>query len=92
MLNPSLGLDMPSMSLAYRYVNGILDIHGIFFYRPDMPEKDPRIIVPMPPELVEAIDEYRFENRLPSRAEAIRTLILKGLKAEKTERQAAPTG
>lgn len=36
---------------------------------------DPRIITPMSRELVDAIDEYRFENRLPSRAEAIRSLI-----------------
>jgi metal-responsive CopG/Arc/MetJ family transcriptional regulator len=38
-------------------------------------EKDPRIIIPMSQELVAAIDEYRFENRLPSRAEAIRGLL-----------------
>lgn len=51
-------------------------------------EKDPRIITPMPHALVEAIDDYRFKNRLASRAEAIRTLIMLGLQAAKTEEKA----
>jgi metal-responsive CopG/Arc/MetJ family transcriptional regulator len=38
-----------------------------------------RIITPMPAELVAAIDDYRFENRLASRSEAIRELIKNGL-------------
>ena len=45
-------------------------------------EKDPRIITPMPQALVDRIDEYRFKNRVPSRAEAIRRLIEKGLAQE----------
>lgn len=46
-------------------------------------EKDPRIITPMPPTLVEAIDDYKFANRLDSRAQAIRQLIQLGLEAAK---------
>lgn len=42
-------------------------------------EKDPRIITPIPRELLQAIDDYRFEQRLASRAEAIRKLIQIGL-------------
>jgi metal-responsive CopG/Arc/MetJ family transcriptional regulator len=38
-----------------------------------------RIIIPMAAELVAAIDDYRFENRLPSRTEAVRELIKLGL-------------
>jgi metal-responsive CopG/Arc/MetJ family transcriptional regulator len=38
-----------------------------------------RIITPMPAELVAAIDDYRFENRLASRSEAVRELIKNGL-------------
>jgi metal-responsive CopG/Arc/MetJ family transcriptional regulator len=33
----------------------------------------------MPKELVDQIDEYRWANRLPSRAETIRQLIKAGL-------------
>jgi metal-responsive CopG/Arc/MetJ family transcriptional regulator len=44
-------------------------------------EKDPRIITPMPQRLVDAIDDYRFSNRLASRAEAIRQLIALGLQS-----------
>ena len=46
--------------------------------RPD-PE---RIAIPMPAELVKQIDEFRWANRLPSRAEAIRQLIELGLKTK----------
>lgn len=42
-------------------------------------EKDPRIITPMPQTLVARIDDYRFKHRIPSRAEAIRRLVEKGL-------------
>ena len=40
-----------------------------------------RVITPMPPSLVTAIDDFRFANRVPSRAEAIRRLIELGLEA-----------
>lgn len=38
-----------------------------------------RVITPMPPSLVKRIDDYRFQHRVPSRAEAIRSLLEKGL-------------
>jgi hypothetical protein len=34
------------------------------------------------PQELELIDDWRFENRLPSRAAAIRELVRRGLKAE----------
>ncbi|MGC8526154.1 hypothetical protein [Acidiphilium sp.] len=43
-----------------------------------------RIITPMPKSLVQAIDDYRFSERMPSRAEAIRRLLELGLKAAKS--------
>jgi hypothetical protein len=51
--------------------------HGIE-HRMDAPQTE-RIITPMPKPLVEAIDDYRFANRIASRAEAIRRLIEMGL-------------
>ena len=45
---------------------------------------DPRVIIPIPKELIKQIDEYRWANRLPSRAEAIRQLVELGLKTPKT--------
>lgn len=46
--------------------------------------QDPeRVAIPMPAELIAQIDEYRWANRLPSRAEAIRQLVKEGLKAPK---------
>ena len=41
-----------------------------------------RIAIPMPAELVEQIDDFRWANRLPTRAEAIRQLIELGLKTK----------
>ena len=38
-----------------------------------------RIAIPMPPDLIKTIDDYRWANRLPSRAAAIRQLIEIGL-------------
>lgn len=46
-------------------------------------EPDPRIITPIPRTLLKQIDEYRWQNRIPSRAEAIRCLIKAGLQAKK---------
>lgn len=42
-----------------------------------------RIITPMPKSLVAAIDDYRFAQRSPSRAQTIRRLIELGLEAAK---------
>lgn len=44
-------------------------------------EPDPRIIVPIPKPLLKEIDDFRWQNRIPSRAEAVRQLIKRGLKA-----------
>ena len=41
--------------------------------------------VSLPPELVEAVDEYRFANRFKTESEAIRRLIELGLEAAKQE-------
>jgi hypothetical protein len=52
---------------------------------PIMAKKRPnpeRIAIPMPPDLINRIDEYRWRNRLPSRAAAIRQLIEAGLAKE----------
>ncbi|MET4794438.1 metal-responsive CopG/Arc/MetJ family transcriptional regulator [Bradyrhizobium japonicum] len=38
-----------------------------------------RVIIPMTEALVAAVDDFRFANRMPSRAEAIRHLLLAGL-------------
>jgi metal-responsive CopG/Arc/MetJ family transcriptional regulator len=40
-----------------------------------------RVITPMPKSLVQAIDDYRFSARAPSRSAAIRGLLEAALKA-----------
>jgi metal-responsive CopG/Arc/MetJ family transcriptional regulator len=48
------------------------------------PKFDPRIIIPMPPELIGRVDDFRFASRCASRAEAIRLLIAAGLEAKQS--------
>lgn len=42
-------------------------------------DKNTQILVTMPKELKEEIEDYQFENRFPSRTSAILDLIEKGL-------------
>jgi len=44
-----------------------------------MPTKNPTITMIFPDELLEKVEDYRYENRIPSRTEAIRQLIEMGL-------------
>ena len=56
----------------------------------DAAEKGRNLLVLFPESLLKEIDDYRYENRVPSRAEAIRTLVTAGLArkpAEKTPKK-----
>ena len=46
-----------------------------------------RIITPMPPELIKAIDDYRFKNQIPSRSEAIRQLLKQTLEFQRNKKR-----
>lgn len=46
------------------------------------PTKMTRKLVSLPHEMVEAISEYRFANKISSESEAIRRLLQKALKSE----------
>jgi metal-responsive CopG/Arc/MetJ family transcriptional regulator len=51
-----------------------------------MPSKKPQILLVVDDDLFRKIDDYRFENRINSRSEAVRQLIKEGLKkSEKTQ-------
>ena len=45
-----------------------------------MPTEKPKILFVADTELVERLDDYRYENRIPSRSEAIRRLLEEALK------------
>ncbi len=45
-----------------------------------MPTEKPKIIFVADQKLLERLDDFRFENRINSRSEAIRRLINEGLK------------
>jgi hypothetical protein len=46
---------------------------------------DPRVIVPIPPDLLQAVEDWQYTNRLPSRAEAIRRLLEAGVGQEQAK-------
>jgi hypothetical protein len=41
-----------------------------------------RIILTMSPEMAEAVDDYRYAARMPTRMDALRSLLAKALTAE----------
>lgn len=56
-----------------------------------MPTKKPKILITLEGDLLTRIDDFRFENRINSRSEAIRRLIEEGLKASSDPRKASPS-
>lgn len=59
-----------------------------------MADKKPLINILMAPEELEALDEWRFHNRFPTRAEAMRWLMKMGMRTKPTvspeERRSVP--
>ena len=45
-----------------------------------MPTEKPKILITFDDDLLKRIDDYRFENRINSRSEAIRCLINEALR------------
>jgi metal-responsive CopG/Arc/MetJ family transcriptional regulator len=52
-----------------------------------MPTDKPKILIMLEDSLLTRIEDFRFENRINSRSEAIRRLIEEGLKNHKVEHQ-----
>jgi len=46
-----------------------------------MPTEKPKVLITLEDELLERIEDFRYGNRIPSRAEAVRKLIEEGLKS-----------
>ena len=45
-----------------------------------MPTENPKILFVADNKLIERLDDFRYENRIPSRSEAIRRLLSEALK------------
>ncbi|GAN61621.1 hypothetical protein ACI01nite_24860 [Acetobacter cibinongensis] len=60
-----------------------MDEMGYFTYMAINKEKTVQKLISMPRELAEEISNYRYDNRLPSEAEAVRQLIKLGLEKRK---------
>jgi len=52
-----------------------------------MPSRKPQILLVVEEELLKQIDDYRFDNRIGSRSEAVRQLIKSGLKAKSPKKK-----
>lgn len=51
--------------------------------------KSERLLLMIEPSLIKVVDDYRYDNRIPSRAAAVRELMVKGLNAENEKAEAA---
>ena len=45
-----------------------------------MPTEKPKILMVLDNDLLEKIEDFRYNNRIPTRSEAIRRLLEEGLK------------
>lgn len=45
-------------------------------------DKNTQVLVTIPNEMLQKIEDYQFDNRIKNRSEAIRVLIEKGLESE----------
>jgi metal-responsive CopG/Arc/MetJ family transcriptional regulator len=45
-----------------------------------MASKNPKILITLNKKLIEKLDDFRYDNRIPSRSEAIRRLLAEALK------------
>ncbi len=45
-------------------------------------KKDKKLLISLGEELLNKINDYRFDNRIETKSEAVRVLIKKGLEAE----------
>jgi hypothetical protein len=53
-----------------------------WYIQNSVPTKKDILAFPADADLLRRIDDYRYENRIPSRSEAMRQLIEKGLQAQ----------
>jgi metal-responsive CopG/Arc/MetJ family transcriptional regulator len=60
--------------------NNLIERISKMLYIFSMPTEKPKILITMEDELLTRIDDFRFENRINSRSEAVRQLIEEGLK------------
>ena len=58
----------------------LFDIHTIIIYESNMVEKRNIVTFQIDDELAERLDDYRFENRINTRSDAIRKLLDEALK------------
>lgn len=55
-----------------------------------MPTEKPRYTIVVDKELLEEIDDFRYENRIPSRSAATLELIRRGIEQVKKEQEEKP--
>lgn len=71
--------DITNVYHATGVANVIVAFYVSIMYIIFMATDKPRIMLTLTEELMEEIDDYRYENRIPARSEAIRQLIKEAL-------------
>jgi len=62
-----------------------VDYLTAIIYKKFMPTDKPKILLLIDENLLKRVDDFRFENRINTRSEAIRRLIEEGLKKIKKQ-------
>ena len=62
----------------------LIDYNFFFDYMSNMPTDKPKILMVLDKDLLEKIEDFRYNNRIPTRSEAIRQLLEKALKDYKS--------
>jgi metal-responsive CopG/Arc/MetJ family transcriptional regulator len=52
-----------------------------------MPTKKPKVLLVLDDDLLKRIDDFRYENRIPARNEAIRRLLEEALEKYKSDKR-----
>ena len=60
----------------------IIVIYSLLCYPFSMPSEKPQILIVVDEDLFKEIEDFRFDNRIQSRSEAVRLLIKEGLRSE----------
>jgi hypothetical protein len=63
----------------------LLKNYNLHVKKSTMPTDKPKILLVLDDDLFKAIDNFRFDNRIESRSEAVRIILKEGLKAIKAK-------
>lgn len=83
---PSLPFDILNKECSFPSVIEVMEVQLIKSDASPPALKMEKTQIQHDSEFIARVDDYRYANRIPTRSEAIRRLVRKGLEAERNER------